>query len=81
MERLAAWSQEHGWTKSQAVRAAVRALTRAKDEDALLSLSGVIHDGLPADCSEQFDRYLQETFVAERATAYKQRRRRARTRG
>ncbi len=74
--RLAAWSRERGWTMSQAVRAAVRALTHTHDEDPLLSVSGMIH-GLPADCSEHFDQYLQETFVAERPARYRERKRRA----
>jgi len=80
LERLEEWSRERGMTKSQAIRTAVRALTRPKAEDPLLSLSGMIHDRLPADCSEQFDRYLQETFVAESAASYAPRRPRARTR-
>lgn len=78
--RLEEWSRQRGMTKSQAIRTAVRALTRPKEEDPLLSLSGMIHDRLPADCSEQFDRYLQETFVAESAAPYTPRRRRTRTR-
>ncbi len=80
-ERLEAWSRERGWTKSQAIRAAVRALTRPKEKDPLLSLSGIVHDDLPPDVSEHFDRYLQDTFVAERAPSYrKPRRPRARAR-
>src|SRR3989454_4930268 len=66
LKRLEAWTRERGWTKSQAIRAAVRALTRPAGEDPLLALSGTI-DGLPPDCSEQFDRYLQEAFVAEKS--------------
>jgi len=65
LERLDAWARERGWTKSQAVRAAVRALTRAREEDPLLAASGMI-DGLPDDCSRHFDRYLEETFIAEK---------------
>ena len=61
-ERLEAWARERGWTKSQAVRAAVRALTRKPVGDPLLELSGDI-DGLPADLSASFRRYLDETFV------------------
>lgn len=64
-ERLEEWAQRRGWTKSQAVRAAVRALTRPEEPDPLLAASGMI-DGLPKDCSEQFDRYLEETFVVEK---------------
>ena len=77
-ERLDAWAGERGWTKSQAVRAAVRALTRRPAEDPLLDLSGDI-DGLPADLSQNFDRYLDETFVAESPAPYRARRRRSRT--
>lgn len=73
---LDAWSRERGMTKSQAIRAAVRALTREHDEDPILSLSGIVHDRLPADCSKNFDRYLQETFVAESAATYTARRQR-----
>jgi len=60
--RLEAWSRERGWTKSQAVRAAVRAMTRKERTDPLLNASGMI-DGLPADLSANFDRHLEETFV------------------
>ncbi len=77
LERLEAWARERGWTKSQAIRAAVRALTRRPAEDPLLELSGDI-DGLPADLSEHFDRYLAETFVAEPRAPYRARRRRSR---
>jgi hypothetical protein len=75
LARLQAWSHEHGWTKSQAVRVAIRALTRGATADPLLAASGSIIDDLPADCSAQFDRYLQETFVAERPARYGRRRR------
>jgi len=77
LERLDAWARSRGWTKSQAIRVAVRALTRAPDEDPLLAASGMI-EGLPPDCSEQFDRYLAETFVAEKSAPYRARRRRSR---
>ena len=73
MTRLERWSKDRGWTKSQAVRAAVRALTRDDDEDPLLSLSGMVQDMLPADASGRFDRYLQETYVAEGKTEYRTR--------
>ncbi len=63
LARLAAWSRQRGLTKSQAVRMAVRATMRAVGDDPLLQLSGSIH-GLPSEASAQFDRYLQETFVA-----------------
>ena len=75
LARLEAWSRERGWTKTQAVRAALRALTRPPEEDPLLGLSGMIH-GLPPDAGEQFARYLEETFVAERAPPYRRHQRR-----
>ena len=65
LARLEAWARARGWTKSRAVRAAVRALTRPPATDPLLELSGMI-DGLPADVSEHFDRYLAETFICSR---------------
>jgi hypothetical protein len=74
LERLDAWARARGWTKSQAIRAAVRALTRQPDDDPLLELSGDI-DGLPADLSASFHRYLDETFVAESPAPYRTRRR------
>ena len=74
LDRLEAWARERGWTKSQAVRAAVRALTRQPVGDPLLPLSGDI-DGLPADLSASFQRYLDETFVAESPAPYRTRRR------
>ena len=64
--RLTAWSRARGWTKSQAIRAAIRALTGSSDEDPLLQASGMIA-GLPADASQQFDRYLEESFVAKKS--------------
>ena len=79
-ERLDRWSRERGWTKSQAVRAAIRALTRERAESPLLEMSGMI-DGLPPDLAENFDRYLNETFVArERSPRHVGRRRGASTR-
>jgi hypothetical protein len=74
LERLESFARERGWTKSQAVRTAVRALTRRPSSDPLLELSGDI-DALPPDLSREFDRYLNETFVAEPAAAYRARRR------
>lgn len=74
LERLEVWARERGWTKSQAIRAAVRALTRRPASDPVLDLSGDI-DGLPADLSEHFSRYLNETFVAEPHAPYRARRR------
>ena len=74
--RLEAWARERGWTKSQAIRVAVRALTRKPADDPLLGLSGDI-DGLPADLSANFQRYLDETFVAESPAPYRTSRRRS----
>ena len=71
--RLEAWARERGWTKSQAIRAAVRALTRRPSDDPLLELSGDI-DGLPPDLSSSFDRYLNATYVAESPAPYRARR-------
>jgi len=68
--RLDKWASDRGWSKSQAVRIALRALTRISEEDPLLSASGMI-DGLPKDLSEHLDLYLQETFVAEKKTRYR----------
>ena len=62
-KRLEAWVRRKGWTMSQAVRVALRALSRSPEEDPLLSASGMV-EGLPPDLSEQVDRYLAETFVA-----------------
>ena len=70
LERLEAWARERGWTKSQAIRAAVRVLTRQPADDPLLELSGDI-DGLPADLSANFHRHLNETFVAESRAPYR----------
>jgi hypothetical protein len=79
LARLEEWAKHRGWTKSQVIRAAVRALTSVPGEDPLLELSGMV-DGLPADLSERFDRHLNATFVAERPPPYGARRRRARAR-
>jgi len=78
LDQLDAWARERGWTKSQAIRAAVRALTHRPAADPLLDLSGDI-DGLTADLSQSFNRYLDETFVAESPASYRARRRRSRT--
>jgi hypothetical protein len=74
LRRLEEWSRARGWTKSQAVRAAVRAVTRGRG-DTLLGLSGIIQ-GLPPDASENHDRYLEEAFVVPKTP----RRRRAASR-
>jgi hypothetical protein len=76
LKLLDAFARERGWTKSQAVRVAVRALTRRSSVDAVLDLSGDI-DGLPPDLSREFDRYLNETFIAESPATYRARRRKA----
>ena len=78
LEQLEVWARSRGWTKSQAIRVAIRALTRRPADDPLLELSGDI-DGLPSDLSEHFDRHLHETFVAEPRASYRARRRRSRT--
>jgi hypothetical protein len=62
LERLEAWSRERGWTKSQAVRAAVRTLIKPKGVDPLLDASGMI-EGLPPKLSAEFDRHLSQTYV------------------
>ena len=74
MARLDEWARSRGWTKSQAIRAAVRALTRPAETDPLLAISGMIQDGLPADSAEQFDRHLRATFVADPPAPYAKRR-------
>ena len=74
LKGLDAWVKARGWTKSQAIRAAVRALVRP-EEDPILSLSGIAQ-GLPPDASANFNKYFAETFVAERSAPYKAKRRR-----
>jgi hypothetical protein len=74
LQRLDTFARDRGWTKSQAIRAAIRALTRQPAEDPLLELSGSI-DGLPPDLSERFQHYLNETYVAETPAPYRARRR------
>ncbi len=74
LKRLEAFAKARGWTKSQAIRAAIRAITREPNEDPILELSGDI-EGLPADLSEHFHDYLNETFVAESPARYRARRR------
>jgi hypothetical protein len=67
---LRAWADERGWTLSQAVRVAIKALTRPREEtDPLLAASGMI-SGLPTDLSERIDDYLGLTFVAEPPSRY-----------
>ena len=72
-KRLQVWAKRRRWTLSQAVRAAVRALTREGPEDPLLAMSGMIH-GLPVDGAENFDAYLDATYVAESRLPYGKRR-------
>jgi hypothetical protein len=76
LESLEAFAKTRGWTKSQAIRTAIRALTRRLPSDPVLELSGDI-DALPPDLSAEFDRYLNETFVAGPAATYRARRRNA----
>ena len=76
LKSLTRWARERKWTKSQAVRAAIRALTREDEGEPLLRASGMI-DGLPADLSARFDRYLEDTFVAEPSAPYRAQRRRS----
>jgi hypothetical protein len=64
LDRLDAWARDREWTKSRAVRVAIRALTRSPAGDSLLELSGDIDD-LPEDVSANIDRQVNETFVAE----------------
>jgi len=79
LARLEAWARKRGWSKSQAVRVAIRALVRSDspDQDPLLALSGMVVAGLPPDASESFDRCLLATFVAERPEPYRPRAQRA----
>jgi hypothetical protein len=76
LARLEACARERRWTKSQVIRAALRAFTGGRESDPLLAASGMI-DGLPRDGSERFDAYLQQTYVAERPPGYRTRRRAA----
>lgn len=72
---LDSWARARGWSKSQAVRVALRALTRSMETDPLMKGCGMI-DGLPVDLSGSIDKYLGETYVAEKtASKYRQRRR------
>jgi hypothetical protein len=74
-KRLDKWARERGWSKSQVVRIALRALTHIPEEDPLLSASGMI-DALPENLSERFDRYLEETYIAENKSRYRKNRKR-----
>jgi len=77
LRRLDTWARARGWTKSEAVRAALGALMRDPEGDPVMALSGSVQ-GLPRDLSERFDAALTETFVAESAPAYGRRQRRSR---
>jgi Ribbon-helix-helix protein, copG family len=82
LDLLDTLAASRGWNKSQTVRVAIRALTKAteKEEDPLLGLSGMI-DGLPEDLSENLHRYADEVcIVAERSRRYAPAKRRARAR-
>jgi hypothetical protein len=68
LARLERWSRRRGWTKSQAVRVAIRALTKEGQADPLLDASGMI-EGLPADVSRNFESYLEGTYVVPKAPA------------
>lgn len=75
-EALRRWADQRGWTLSQAVRTALKPLTRSEsDADPLLAASGMI-DGLPKDSSARFDDYLAVTYVAEPPVRYEQKTRR-----
>lgn len=79
--RLAKWSAQRGWTKSDAIRAAIRAFINSSnpDVDPLIAASGMIR-GLPPDFSENFDRYLNETYIAKKTRKRKPKRRKPRIR-
>jgi hypothetical protein len=79
LARLDTWARKRGVTKSEAVRAAVRALTHSPADDPLLGMSGLVDLG-PADLSDRVDHYLEETHVAEDRPAYRRRAPRARLR-
>jgi len=76
---LHAWAKARGWTLSQAVRVALRALTRPAEVDPLLEASGMI-DALPYDLSQRVDSYLQQSFVAAPPPTYGQPQRKRRGR-
>jgi len=67
--RLEAWAREKGWTKSQAVRFALRAATHQPIGDPLLDAAGMV-EGLPPDASERIHHYLEESYVAESPSKY-----------
>jgi hypothetical protein len=65
LDQLEAWTRARGWTRSRAVRLAVRRLTQTPAEDPILELSGMF-EGLPADSSTHFRRHLDATYVTGR---------------
>lgn len=75
LDRLDTYARERGWTRSRALRTAVRMLTgRPEDDDPLLDLSGDL-DGLPANLSTCFDRELSKSFALAPAAGRRARRR------
>lgn len=60
LARLERWSRRRGWSKSQTIRFAIRALTNGRG---IMSASGMI-EGLPPDLSERVDAYLSDAQVA-----------------
>jgi predicted DNA-binding protein len=79
--RLEKLSKSRGWTKSDAIRAALRAFIQASEPpaDSLLAAAGFIR-GLPPDASVNFDRYLNETYRAKKTRKRKSRRPKPRVR-
>jgi hypothetical protein len=75
-ERLDAWAKQHGWTKSQAVRQAIRLATKGPAQDPILGLVGMF-DGWPKDVSTRVDHYLHQAHVAERKAKSAKRRARS----
>jgi hypothetical protein len=59
LARLERWSHKRGWTKSQTIRFAIRAIT---GDPGIMSASGMI-EGLPGDLSENLHAYLAEAHV------------------
>jgi hypothetical protein len=69
-ESVEAWANARGWTLSQTVRVALKALTRAGEtSDPLLAASGMI-EGLPPDLSQSVDLYLNLSYAAEPLARY-----------
>ena len=70
LQKLEAWAASRGWTKSQAIRAAVRALTRSPQADPLLAASGMI-DGLPVGLM-LIGKHWDEPTIYKAAYAFEQ---------